>query len=131
MLNRTSAILNFACGMESNGEYRDRGTHMSDQGLDRGQEHEWEEYIDEKTGILNKEGQNNLNRLYVNNEEFRDEIINFVRNKMELDLEVTLDRRYKTNTLNMTGTKYLTECVASKNNTKDVTEILGKYVGHD
>ena len=50
---------------------------------------------------------------------------------MELDLEVILDRRYKTNTPNMTGKKYLTECVASKNNTKDVIEILGKYVGYD
>ena len=46
---------------------------------------------------------------------------------MELDLEVILDRRYKTNTLNTK--KYLTECVASKDNTKDVIEILAKYVG--
>ena len=78
MLNRTKILLNcafgtssirkpvpqmFHNGMESNGEDRDRGTQMSDQGLDWGQEHEWEEYIDQgscfaykETGILNKEG---------------------------------------------------------------------------
>ena len=49
--------------------------------------------------------------------------------KTELDLEVILDRRYKTNTLNTTGKKYLTECVESKYKTKDVIEILAKYVG--
>ena len=91
----------FHNGMESNGEDRDRGTQMSDQGLDWGQEPEWEEYIDQgscfaykETGILNKEGRENLNRLYVKNKEFRDEIINFVKNKTEVDLEVFLDRRY-------------------------------------
>ena len=88
-----------------------------------------EKYIDEETGILNKEGRRYLNRLYGNNDEFRDEIINFVRDKTELDLEVILDRRYKTNTLNTMGKKYLTECVASKKNTKDVIEILAKYFG--
>ena len=75
-----------------------------------------------------KEGRRYLNRLYGNNEEFRDENVIFVRDKTELDLEVILDRRYKTNTLNTTGKKYLTECVASKDNTKDVIEILAKYV---
>ena len=87
------------------------------------------EYINKETGILNKEGRRYLNRLYGNNDEFRDEIINFVRDKTELDLEVISDRRYKTNTLNTTGKKYLTECVASKDNTKDVIEVLAKYVG--
>ena len=62
-----------------------------------------------------------------NSEEFRNEIIDFVRDKTEIDLEVILDRRYKTNMLNMTGKKYLTECVAPKDNTKDVIEILAKY----
>ena len=64
-----------------------------------------------------------------NNEEFIEKIIYFDRDKTELDLEVILDRRYKINTLNTTGKKYLTECVASKDNTKDVIEILAKYVG--
>ena len=37
------------------------------------------EYINKETGILNKEGRRYLNRLYGNNEEYRDKIINFVR----------------------------------------------------
>ena len=58
---------------------------------------------------------------------FRDEIINFIRDKKELDLEVILDRRYKTNMLNMTGKKYLAEYITSKDNTKDIIEILARY----
>ena len=111
LLNRTSTLLNYAYGMESNGE--DRGQRQDwDQELEREQNLLiQEEFIDEETGILNKEGQKNLNGLYVNNEKFRDEIINFVKNKMQLDLEAILDRRYKTNTLNLMGKKYLAECV--------------------
>ena len=78
LLNRSSTLMNYAYEMESNGEDRD-------QRQDWDQDHEreqnlliQEEFIDEETGILNKEGRNNLNRLYVNNEKFRDEIINFV-----------------------------------------------------
>ena len=89
-----------------------------------------------ENGILNKEGRRYLNRLYGiynehNNEEFREENINFVRDETELDLEVILDRRYKTNTLNTTRKKNLTECVASKDNTKDVIGNLAKYVGYN
>ena len=40
MLNKTSALVNFACGMESNDEDRDKEL---DLGLNRGQGHEWEE----------------------------------------------------------------------------------------
>ena len=60
-----------------------------------------EEYINDREG--NRKGQKYLNRLYENNEEFRDEIINFVRDKTKLDLDMILDIRYKTNMLNMTG----------------------------
>ena len=56
-------------------------------------------------GILNRKGGKFLNRLYGNNEEFREEIINFVRDKKELDLEFILDKRCKTNTLNTLGNK--------------------------
>ena len=73
-----------------------------------------EEYMDEKMGTLNRKGQKYLSKLFVKNEEFREEIINFLRDKKALDLEVILDRRYKTNTLNMTGKKYLAQCVVSK-----------------
>ena len=116
-LNRASTLVNFGCGEE---EQREQFTENL-QG----------EYINKGSGILNKEGRRYLNRLYGNNKEFRKQIINFVRDKTELDLEVILDRRYKTNTLNTTGKKYLTECVASKDNTKDVIGILAKYVGYN
>ena len=42
------------------------------------------EYINKETGILNKEGRSYLNSLYGNNEEFREEIINFVRDKKRI-----------------------------------------------
>ena len=83
-----------------------------------------EEYINEEDGILNRKGGKYLSNLYENNAEFRDEIINFIRDKKELDLEVILDRRYKTNMLNMTRKKSLAEYITSKDNTKDITEIL-------
>ena len=89
ILNRASTFVNFGYGEEK-----------QLQG----------EYINKGTGNLNKEGRRYLNRLYGNNEEFREEIIDFVRDKTELDLEVILDRRYKTITLNTTGKKYLTVC---------------------
>ena len=40
-----------------------------------------EEYINEEVGILNTKGGNYSSNLYENNEEFRDEIINFIRDK--------------------------------------------------
>ena len=86
-----------------------------------------EEYINEEMGILNRKGGNFLTRLYGNNEEFREEIINFVGDKKELDLELILDKRCKTNTLNTLGNKYLAECITSKDNTKDLIEIMAKY----
>ena len=78
-------------------------------------------------GILNRKGGKFLTRLYGNNEEYREEIINFVRDKKELDLELILDKRCKTNTLNTLGSKYLAECITSKDNTKDLIEIMAKY----
>ena len=65
-------------------------------------------------GILNRKGRKFLTRLYGNNEDFREGIINFVRDKKELDLELILDMRCKTNTLNTLGKKYLAECITSK-----------------
>ena len=90
-----------------------------------------EEYIDEEMGTLNRKEQKYLNKLYVKNEEFREEIINFVRDKKALDLEVILDRRHKTNTLNTTGKGYLTKGIMSKDNTEDLIEILARYDGYN
>ena len=83
-----------------------------------------EEYIDEERGVLNKD-------YMKKNEEFRDEIINFVRDKKELDLKKILDRRCKTNKLNTSGKEYLAKCILSKDNTKDVIKILAKYYESD
>ena len=86
-----------------------------------------EEYINEEMRIWNRKGGKFLTRLYGNNEEFREEIIKFVRVEKELDLELILDKRCKTNTLNTLGKKYLAECITSKDNTKDLIEIMAKY----
>ena len=40
--------------------------------------------------------------------------------KKELDLDLILDKRCKTNTLNTLGNKSLAECITSKDNTKDI-----------
>ena len=85
------------------------------------------DFVNEEMGILNRKGGKFFTRLYGNNQEFREEIINFVRDKIELDLEMILDKRCKTNTLNTLGKKYLAECITSKDNTKDLIEIMVKY----
>ena len=90
------------------------------------------DFVNEEMGILNRKGGKFLNKLYIyiyiyeiyiNNEEFREEIINFVKDKKELDLDLILDKRCKTNTLNTLGNKYLAECITSK----DLIEIMAKY----
>ena len=43
---------------------------------------------------------------------------------MKLDLELILDKRCKTNTLNTLENKYIAECITSKDNTKDLIEII-------
>ena len=85
------------------------------------------EYINDEDGTLSRKRGKFLTRIYGNKEEFREEIINFVRDKKELDLGLILDKRCKTNTLNTLGNKYLAECIASKDNTKDLIEIMVKY----
>ena len=131
MLNRTSTLLNYGFGRNQD----------QDQDQDQDLEHE-REYIDQRscytdlrssythkyTGILNKEGRENLNSLYVNNEKIRNEIINYVKNKMQLNFDGILYKRCKNNILNTLGNKYLEECIKSEDNTKYVIEILGKYV---
>ena len=65
-----------------------------------------EEFLNEEMGIVNRKGGKFLTRLYGNNEEFREENINFVKNKKELDLELILDKKCKTNTLKTLGKKF-------------------------
>ena len=85
------------------------------------------DFVNEEMGILNRKGGKFLTRLFGINEEFREEIINFARDKKELDLELILDKICKTNTLNTLGNKYLEMCITSKDNTKDLIEIVAKY----
>ena len=129
MLNRTSTLLNYGFGRNQDQDQDLEHEREFTDGETWSKTHQRSSYIHKYTGILNKEGRENLNSLYVNNEEFRNEIINYVKNKMQLNLEAILDKRCKTNKLNTLGNKYLAECIKSKDNTKDVIEILGKYVG--
>ena len=142
MLSRVSTLVNFGYGEELDNDPRSGYTN-SQSGYNKNET--WvkpnseprvkpnprntirEEYINEEVGISIRKGGKYLSNLYENNEEFRDEIINFTRDKKELDLEVILDRRYKTNILIMTGKKYLAEYISSKDNTKDIIEILARY----
>ena len=73
ILNRASTLVNFGC----------REEEQKKQFFEKLQG----EYINKETGILNKEGRMYLNRLYGNKEKFREENINFVRDKKELDLK--------------------------------------------
>ena len=69
-------------------EYIDRGSSYTDQGSSL-VNHEQSSYpdrcncdfVNEEMGILNRKGGKFLNKLYINNEEFREEIINFVKEK--------------------------------------------------
>ena len=153
MLSRVNTVVNVGYGEEFEGEtriksdssiceagsmiqeeYIVRGSSYTDQGSSL-VNHEQSSYTDqcncdfvnEEMGILNRKGGKFFNKLYINNEEFREEIINFVKDKKELDLDLILDKRCKTNTLNTLGNKYLAECITSKDNTKDLIEIMAKY----
>ena len=127
MLSRVNTLVNVGYGEEL--EFETRNTICEAGSLIQ------EEYINqcncdfvnEEMGILNRKGGRFLNKLYINNEEFREEIINFVIHKKELDLDLILDKRCKTNTLNTLGNKYLAECIPSKDNAKDLIEIMAKY----
>ena len=116
MLSRVNTLVNVGYGEELKGETRSSYTDQCNC-----------DFVNEETGILNRNGEKFLNKLYINNEEFREEIINFVKDKKELDLDLILDKRCKTNTLNTLGNKYLAECITSKDNTKDLIEIMAKY----
>ena len=124
MLSRLNALVNVGYGEELEGETRsslvnhEQSSYTDQCNCD---------FVNEEMGILNRKGGRFLSKLYINNEEFREEIINLVKAKKELDLDLILDKRCKTNTLNTLGNKYLAECITSKDNTKDLIEIMAKY----
>ena len=123
MLSRVNTLVNVGYGEELEGEtrssYIDQGSSFTDQCN--------YDFVNEEMIILNRKGEKFLNKLYINKEEFREEITNFVKDKKELDLDLILDKRCKTITLNTLGNNYLAECITSKDNTKDLFEIMAKY----
>ena len=149
MLSRVKTLVNVGYGEELEGETRnticEAGSLIQEKYIDQGSSlvnHEQSsftdlrsrfhdqcncEFVNDEMGILNRKGGRLLNKLYINNEEFREEIINFVKDKKELDLDLILDKRCKTNTFNTLGNKYLGECITSKDNTKDLIEIMAKF----
>ena len=127
MLRRVNTLVNVEYGEELESETRnticEAGSLIQEEYIDQCNY----DFVNEEMGILNRKGGRFLNKLYINNEEFREEIINFIKDKKELDPDLILDRRFKTNTLNILGNKYLAECITSKDNTKDLIEIMAKY----
>ena len=134
MLSRVNTLVNVGYGEELEGETRnticEAGSLIQEEYIDRGSSYTDQcncDFVNEEMGILNRKGGRFLNKLYIKNEEFREGIINFVKDKKELDLDLILDKRCKTNTLNTLGNKYLTECITTKDNTKDLIEIMAKF----
>ena len=131
MLSRVDTLVKVGYGEELEGEtrssYTDQGSSLVNHELCSFIDQCNCDFVNEEMGILNRKGGKFLNKLYINNEEFREEIINFVKDKKELELDLILDKRCKTNTLNTLGDKYLAECITSKDNTKDLIEIMAKY----
>ena len=127
MLSRVNTLVNVGYGEELEGETRnticEAGSVIQEEYINQCNC----DFVNEEMGILNRKGGRFLNKPYINNEEFREEIINFVKDKKELDLDLILDKRCKTNKLNTLGNKYLAECITSKDNTKDLIEIMAKF----
>ena len=131
MLSRVNTLVNVGYGEELEGETRssftDQGSSLVNHKLCSYIDQCNCDFVNEEMGILNRKGGRFLNKLYINNEEFREEIINFVKDKKELDLDLILDKTCKTNTLNTLGNKYLADGITSKDNTKDLIKIMAKY----
>ena len=90
-----------------------------------------DEYINDE-GILNRKGREYLCELYKDKEEFRNDIVDFVKDKSELELEVIIGNRCKTtNILKSEGKKCLTRCILSKDYTEEIIGIMAKYVDEE
>ena len=89
MLNRVSTLVNIGYGEELDNDSRNGYTNSetwvrpNSETLVKSKPRniKLEEYINEEDGILNRRGGKYLSNLCKNNEEFRKEIINFVRDK--------------------------------------------------
>ena len=81
MLSRASTLVNFGYGEDLQSILKNHEqSSFADDTIEKLQE----EYIDEEIGTLNRKGQKYFNRPYVNNGEFREETINFVRDKKSI-----------------------------------------------
>ena len=131
MLSRVNTLVNVGYGEELDNDSRSSLVNYEQSSYTDLQEEYINQcncdFVNEEMGILNRKGGRFLNKLYINNEEFREKITNLVEDKKDLDLNLILDKRSETNTLNIIGNKYLTECITSKDNTKDLIEIMAKY----
>ena len=78
MLNRVSTLVNIGFGEEWDNESRSGFANSETWVKPNPRNTIQEEYINEEDGILNRRGGKYLSNLYKNNEEFRDEIINFI-----------------------------------------------------
>ena len=122
MINRTGTFLNFAYGEDGdslvyNHESSSPSYHAYEQ--DRAssvfsktrsvtrQQIIQVEYIDEDTEALNKKGRDDLKDFYKNNQKFKNEIMNFVRDETELSDKNILDKKFKHNSLNKLGMETL------------------------
>ena len=85
------------------------------------------EYMNKKTGTLNKKGGYNLNNQYKNNQKFRDTILHSVGDKAGLSNEQIIDKRYKYNTLNTLGKENLNKFIWSRDKTGFLIEVLASY----
>ena len=85
MLSRVNTLVNVGYGEELEGETRnticEAGSLIQEEYINQCNY----DFVNEEMGILNRKGGRFLNRLYINNEGFREEIINFVKDKKELD----------------------------------------------
>ena len=90
-----------------------------------------DEYTNDE-GILNRRGREYLCELYKDKEEFRNEIVDFVKDKSELEIEVIIDNRCKTtNILKSEEKKCFTRCILSKDYTEEIIGIMAKYVDEE
>ena len=107
MSSRVNTLVNVGFGEELEGETRSSYTDQGSSLLNHEQSSYTDQcncdFVNEEMGILNRKGGKFLNKLYINNEEFSEEIINFVKDKKKLDLDLILDKSCKTNTLNTLG----------------------------
>ena len=126
MINRTGTFLNYAWG--------DDGSQPSSQEYDQDEAsslysnaNQQEVYIDEETEALNEKGRDVLKDLYIINQKFRDEVINFVGDKTGLGNVKSLDNRYKYNTPNKLGMEFLGMFAFSKDHARSLIEFKASY----